>query len=280
MKIGIIGNGFVGKATQVLKCQEIDILCYDINPEMCSPLGITLQDLTENCPIIFISVPTPMDKNGECYLGILKSVIEELNSLNYNGFKVIRSTVPVGTSKKLGCFFMPEFLTETNYIHDFIHNKHWIFGYLNERKKEFKEIIMSLFKKSHTYKTIKYCNIHFLPTDEAEMVKLFRNCFLATKVSFCNEINEFCSLKKIDYEKIRELATMDERITPSHSNVPGKDGHYGFGGTCFPKDISNLRFEMEKEGMKSFVLSSVIERNEKVDRTEKDWLNDKGRASV
>jgi len=280
MKIGIIGNGFVGKATQIVACQEIDILCYDINPEMCIPKGITLEDITENCPIIFISVPTPMDKNGECYLGILESVIHELDKLNYQGYKVIRSTVPVGTSKRLMCYFMPEFLTETNYIQDFIENKHWIFGSLGKEDTEFQEMIQKIFSTAHQYKKIKYDTIHFLTTEEAEMVKLFRNCFLATKVSFCNEIYEFCSHKNINYESIRELATIDDRITPSHSKVPGKDGHFGFGGTCFPKDISNLRYEMGKIGMKSYILSSVMERNETVDRKEKDWLENKGRATI
>lgn len=280
MKIGIIGNGFVGKATRTLECKEIEILCYDINPEMCFPKGTTLKDLTDNCPVIFISVPTPMDKNGECYLNILESVVEEINNLQYTGFKIIRSTVPVGTSKKLGCFFMPEFLTETNYIQDFIDNKHWIFGCEDFQKEYFQELIQKIFNTAFEHEKIKYNNIHFLTTDEAEMVKLFRNCFLATKVSFCNEIYEFCSHKNINYENIRELATIDERITSSHSKVPGKDGHFGFGGTCFPKDMSNLCYTMKETGMKSFIIQSAIDRNEQIDRKEKDWLQDKGRASV
>ena len=66
MKIGIIGNGFVGKATFQLKCKDIEILAYDINPELCMPQGITLNDLM-SCNLIFISVPTPMNKDGSCY---------------------------------------------------------------------------------------------------------------------------------------------------------------------------------------------------------------------
>ena len=79
MKIGIIGNGFVGKMTRTLECKDIITLCYDINPEMCYPKGITLKDLTENCPIILANYQ-PMDK--KCYLGILESVIHEINKLN------------------------------------------------------------------------------------------------------------------------------------------------------------------------------------------------------
>ena len=284
MNIGIIGNGFVGKATQVLECENVTIFCYDKIPEMCSPIGTTLKDLVEKCQIIFVSVPTPMDKNGECYLNILESVVHELQSLAYTGFIVIRSTIPVGTSKKLECYFMPEFLTETNYINDFINNKCWIFGLLEndspERVLLFQKLIRKLFSFSHESKKILHNTIEFVSTEEAEMIKLFRNCFLATKVAFCNEIHQFCSLQNVNYENVRKLATLDERITPSHSFVPGKDGHFGFGGTCFPKDISNLRHEMNKKGMKSYILSAAIERNEKVDRKEKDWLKDKGRASV
>mgnify|MGYP000483459287 CR=1 FL=1 len=75
-------------------------------------------------------------------------------------------------------------------------------------------------------------------------------------------------------------ATADDRILPSHSKVPGHDGKRGFGGTCFPKDTSSLRYEMKTTGMKPYVMNAIIERNEKVDRPEKDWKNNKGRAVI
>ena len=107
---------------------------------------------------------------------------------------------------------------------------------------------------------------------------MFKNCFLATKVSFCNEVAELCKIKEINYENVRALAANDDRILHSHTKVPGHDGKGGFGGTCFPKDASSLRYEMEKENMKSYVLDAIITRNEKVDRPEQDWKADKGRA--
>ena len=112
------------------------------------------------------------------------------------------------------------------------------------------------------------------------MVKLFRNCFLATKVSFCNEIFEFCEKKGMNYENVRKLAANDDRILHSHTNVPGHDGKKGFGGTCFPKDTSSLKYEMSKIGMNPYILNAITERNEKVDRPEKDWCEDKGRAVI
>ena len=280
MKIGIIGNGFVGKATTQLKCKDIELLAYDINPNNCNPIGTILNDLI-TCEIIFISVPTPMNKDGSCCLNIIKSVLKDLSHIKYNGFIVLRSTVPPGTSDILNVYFMPEFLTEKNFQQDFINNKDWIFGLLNKSSDEkFKNKILLLFDLAFKNNRIKYNNIHFLTNKEAEMVKMFKNCFLSTKVSFCNEIYEFCKIKGINYEVIRKIACNDERIMHSHTNVPGHDGKFGFGGTCFPKDTSSLLYEMKKENMKSYILQNVVDRNTKVDRKEKDWENNKGRAVV
>ena len=81
-----------------------------------------------DCECIFISVPKPIKSNGECYLNILNNVIDDIRNLNYKGFIVIRSTIPIGTSNKLNSYFMPEFLTERNFEKDFKSNKDWIFG--------------------------------------------------------------------------------------------------------------------------------------------------------
>jgi len=280
MIIGVIGNGFVGKATYQLKCKDIDIKVYDINPELCIPKGLKLNEMND-CEIIFVSVPTPMRKDGSCHLDIVQNVLSDIKNIQYNGFVVLRSTVPVGTSDDLNCYFMPEFLTEKNFINDFINNKDWIFGLLgldSERDMQFKNKITELFRLAHMNDCIKYNSLHFLTNKEAEMVKMFRNCFLATKVSFCNEIYEYCEKKSINYENVRKIAANDERIMHSHTVVPGHDGRKGFGGTCFPKDTSSLKHEMDKIGMKPYIMEAIITRNELVDRPEKDWKNDLGRA--
>ena len=280
MKIGIIGNGFVGKATIQLECQDIEIIAYDINPELCIPIGTKMNDLL-NCQIIFISVPTPMKNDGSCYLEIIKNVKQELINLKFQNHIVLRSTVPVGTCDDLGFYFMPEFLTEKNYIEDFKNNKNWILGLKNNvRDIYFKESITNLINLAYKNKKIKYNNINFVLNKEAEMIKMFRNCFLATKVSFCNEINQFCQLKNINYENVRKYAAEDDRILHSHTKVPGPDGKYGFGGTCFPKDTNSLKYEMEKVNMNPYILNAIKERNEMVDRVEKDWNSDEGRAVI
>ena len=280
MIVGIIGNGFVGKATFQLKCKDIDILAYDINPASCVPQGLVLANMNK-CELVFISVPTPMSKNGSCHLNIIESVLRDLASIDYKGFVVLRSTVPVGTCDKLNCYFMPEFLTEKNFIDDFINNKDWMFGLLGKPEDEqMKEKISELFSLAHANDRIKHNNLHFITNKEAEMIKMFKNCYLSTKVSFCNEIYQFCEKKQVNYEVVRALATADERILASHTRVPGHDGQRGFGGTCFPKDTSSLRYEMQEANMTPYILNAIIERNELVDRPQKDWLLDKGRAAV
>ena len=81
---------------------------------------------------------------------------------------------------------------------------------------------------------------HIIKTDSthAEMVKYLTNSFLATKVSFANEIYQICEKLKVDYDKVVEYATLDDRLGKTHWQVPGPDGDYGFGGHCLPKDLS------------------------------------------
>ena len=274
MKIGIIGNGYVGKATCILKNHKHFFIIYDINPKLCSPIGITIDDIIKT-DLIMICVPTPMNKDGSCHLNILKSVIDDIkDKVNLDEkIIIIRSTVPVGTCKELNCYFMPEFLTEKNYLKDFKEREEWIFG-LKENNHEqngiFKNHIYELIRSNYYYGNIINNKIKYISSCEAEMIKLFRNNFLAVKISFCNEIAEFCNKKKINYEKIIDIACSDKRIGKSHTLVPGHDGKKGFGGTCFPKDIHNLKAEMDKINMTSYIINSTIERNENVDRLEKE----------
>ena len=280
MRIGIIGNGFVGKATQTLGCSDIELAIYDIDPTLCSPPGLTIEKMSDR-EIVFISVPTPMQANGECCLGVVKTVVQELDASNYRGLKVLRSTVPPGTSDTLGCHFMPEFLTEKNFEADFRNNKLWIFGLCTSRNTDEDKCVLSkLIELAYRNERIVSMRTSFITNKEAEMAKMFRNTFLATKVSLCNEFAQFCALKGIDYENVRVTATDDDRIGASHTAVPGPDGHKGFGGTCFPKDTGSMVYEMKRSGMRPYILEAVQTRNIEVDRPEKDWEADHGRAVV
>uniref|UniRef100_A0A6C0JXH4 Uncharacterized protein n=1 Tax=viral metagenome TaxID=1070528 RepID=A0A6C0JXH4_9ZZZZ len=270
MKLGIVGNGFVGKATALLACKDIECVVYDKDPSLCIPNGVVLKDLS-SCDVIFISVPTPMDKNGDCFTGIVSSVVRDIKS---SSIIVCRSTVPVGTCKKLGIYFMPEFLTEKNWKDDFFTTSLWIFGGQDDR---FKRMMTQMIYIAYGNDKIQNADIVFLSTDEAEAIKYFRNSFLATKVAFCNEFYRFCIKNDIDYSTVAKYACMDSRIGHSHVAVPGHDGKYGFGGTCLPKDTVSLRNQM---GADSILLSAVVERNNNIDRPEQDWKTDVGRAFI
>lgn len=279
MKIGICGYGFVGKATEQLKNDKINFVIYDKNPKLCNPPETSIEDLSK-CDLIFISVPTPMKKDGSCCIDIVTSAITSIR--NYGDpLIIIRSTVVPGTCDLLNCYFMPEFLTEKNFIKDFINNPCWIFGLLNSDKDElFKKQINVLINNAYDAKRIKSNEISFINNKEAELVKYFKNCYLATKVSFCNEMYSICDKLNISYDTVKDLAVKDIRITDSHTSVPGPDGKFGYGGTCFPKDVSALNTFMKNNDIKSYLLDATQRRNLEVDRKEKDWENNIGRSVI
>jgi len=280
MLIGIIGNGFVGKATKLLKSPSINILVYDIRPEVCEPIGIKLEDL-EKCDLVFYCLPTPMNHHGKCYTKLLEDAIPKLK----NPFKVIRSTVPVGFSQSQNCFFMPEFLTEANWRDDFINTPHWVFGLLEEDhntefNKEFIRRIECLFTTSWHEGLISSNKTLFITNNEAEMLKLIKNCYLSAKVGIMNELYDFCQAKDVNYENVKKILLLDPRIGITHMNVPGNDGLRGFGGTCFPKDTHSLYSQFQEADVNSTIFQSILDRNDNLDRPEREWAVDKWRTTI
>ncbi len=258
MRIGIIGNGFVGQATQLLESDLNKCIVYDINPQKCYPKGTTLKDMNY-CKIVFICVPTPPLDHGECNTSIVETCARSLKKyIDINKtYIVCRSTVILGTCDKLDIHHMPEFLTEKNWKDDFLNCKAWIFGSPNKDSR-FESTVRTLFSD-----TSLQGEIYFTNNKTAEMVKYTRNAFLATKVSFCNEIAELCRHLQMDYSHVRELFIKDPRIGGSHTMVPDGDGHRGFGGHCLPKDLTALLAFMKNEGVNSKVLQAVEERNQR-----------------
>ena len=278
MNIGIVGNGYVGKATQCLGGLKNNIIVYDTNPAKCVPEGTVIGDLTR-CDLVFVCVPTPANKEEACHTGIVEKVIEDLKYIGVKNI-FIRSTVPVGFCGDWDVNFMPEFLTEKNWQQDVRNCNNWIIGLSDSENKDVKEKIKTMLLNSKKEGKIKKVKITYSTTREAELAKLVTNSFLATKVSFFNEIEEFCRKKQINYENVRDLVAHDTRIGHSHTYVPGPDGKRGFGGTCFPKDISSLLSQMIDSGLMSYVLMGARNRNIDLDRPEKDWEKDKGRAVI
>jgi UDP-glucuronate decarboxylase len=268
MKIAIIGFGFVGKATSLFQHPSFEYYIYDLDKSKCKPENITLKDL-EKCDIIFISLPTPMNIDGSCDTSIIENVLQELNHSNI----VIRSTIPLGFSDKHNVYFMPEFLTEMNWKQDFIENKYWVFGIPEQRTEKKNLILEEIIQLSFKNKSIQYDNIIYLSNQEAELVKLLKNTYLSTKVSFFNEIYDFAVKRGIDYQKVVKIVGLDPRIGDSHMNVPNQ-GKRGYGGTCFPKDTNNIYALFQESNIKSYLLESNLKRNEYIDRPKRDWLKD------
>ena len=287
--IGIIGNGFVGKATKLL-FHNAKSLVYDIDPELCEPKGLTLNELLDKCLVVFICVPTPMGKDGECCLTYVDSVYNALldAGLKQSGnIVVLRSTVPAGTSDKYGFCFMPEYLTESNWRDDVVSTTQVFLGLSKDIMTN--EAIYNEVKNMFEDMLFRYDRQRKLIVGEPliyELQKTFCNAFLATKVGFCNEFKNYCDTLNSDlangvlYNNVVNSLRHDSRLGNSHFKVPGPDGQYGFGGTCFPKDIHSLEHQMKAASLSSPIISAVITRNETMDRPSKDWLKDKGRAAI
>lgn len=292
LNIGIIGNGFVGKATSLFANTFVKAITYDIDPDKCAPHGTTLHDII-SCDLVFVCVPTPMTADGKCYLGVVESVIDALRR-GVNGVAVdnasgasrvppivLRSTVPPGTCRRLGVHHMPEFLTEQRWEYDFRHTDKWIIG-VNESNPDheiFTSRIGSIIRHASRDKIIAGHEIWWASTCETELTKYARNAFLATKVAFFNEIYEYAeTLENVRYEWVREMTTVDSRIGPGHSRVPGSDGLRGFSGTCLPKDLCALITDMKEHQITPYVTQAVWDRNTQVDRPNRDWELNKGRS--
>jgi UDPglucose 6-dehydrogenase len=278
MNIGIVGQGYVGTAVKEVFSKHYEVDTHDLDKDKCSV--DYLEDLVELSNIIFVCVPTPMKKDGSCDTSIVEAVVKDINDMvvsrNVSGRIVaIKSTIPPGTTnrlnkecKNISVIFNPEFLTEANFIDDFKNQNRIIIGGERPSTTKLRQVYSLVFPNAKIVKT---------GSITAEMVKYFTNTFLATKVSFANEMKMICDELNIDYDKVVEYSTYDERLGKSHWAVPGPDGKLGFGGSCFPKDLNALIKLADELNIGTWVLRSAWETNLDV-RPEKDWKELKGRA--
>ena len=277
MKIGIIGNGFVGSAIMhgfILHAD--DIMIYDLDPKRSTH---SMKVLVNKSDVIFICVPTPMFESGECDLSIVKSVCKELSKYECIDEKVvvIKSTVVPGTAESLAnkypnmnFVFNPEFLTERKARLDFINTSRIILGSNNSLAND---IVEKLYRLRFPYTKI-------IKTDfgTAQLIKYMANCFFATKVSFMNEMYQVCGAIDGDWDTALEGFITDGRIGNSHIDVPGHDGDFGFGGKCFPKDLNAMIKRAEELGIDPVVMKGAWERNKQV-RKDLDWYDIPGAVS-
>ena len=175
MKIGIIGQGYVGSAIKIGFEPYYELETYDkynLDKSTCS-----LEKIVKRCDVIFVCVPTPMNKDGSCNTEIVESVVDDINKHNSKEkIVVIKSTISPGTTdrlnkkyKKISVIFNPEFLTEANFIEDFKNQKRIILGGTRKGTNKLRQIYGYVFPKAHIIKT---------GSKTAEMVKYMTNTYL------------------------------------------------------------------------------------------------------
>jgi len=283
-KIGIIGNGFVGSSVAFgfspqTGC-DAEVKIYDKDK---SKSKNTLDEVVNDSDYIFLSVPTPSNQDGSINLDILFSAFKDIdNVIDYEQDNqpiiMIRSTVTPGTTSKIqgkysrmNIVFNPEFLTERSAKFDFINQSRFIVGGTWGNTTRVEHLYKWRFGESTPVVRTNY--------QTAELIKYMNNCFFATKVSFLNEMYQIAEKCGANWEDAVDGFVRDGRIGHSHMNVPGPDGKFGFGGSCFPKDIQAMINFAETLGVEPDVLKGAWEKNLNV-RPEQDWKKLKGRAVV
>ena len=293
-KIAMLGVGYVGLVSGTgLADFGNEVVCYDIDSTKIENLkkGIIpiyepgLADLVkknvekgrlsfsmdfdqviQDSEVIFLAVPTPSGKAGEVDLSYVFTAVDNIAKV-INGFKVIvtKSTVEVGTNDKIRERMLgnnipaemfevvsnPEFLREGSAIGDFMRPDRVVLGTSSERA-------LNIMKE--IYRALYLIETPIVATDirTAEMIKYASNAFLATKISFINEIANLCELVGADVQMVAKAMGLDGRIGKKFLHAGP-----GYGGSCFPKDTSALTKIAEKAGMHASIVETVIAVNER-----------------
>lgn len=250
MKVGIVGMGAVGAAIARL---FPDSVAYD------EPKHLGARAEINGCDIAFICVPTPRNDDGSADTSIVEDVVSWIEAKTI----VIRSTVPVGTTRRLAekyrkdLVFQPEYGPAETPDHPFndLRNIRWIIlGGERRATERALRAWQQVYSSDITVRTTTY--------EAAELAKYMENAFLSMKVTFCNELYDIAEQVGVPYDELRELWLMDPRIGRSHTWVlPDKRG---FGGKCLPKDLDALIALAEEAGAQPALLRQVRETNARV----------------
>ena len=290
-KIAVVGTGYVGLVTGTCFAETGNqVICIDIDADKVEKMknGIipiyepnldtifernisakrlsfttSLEDGIKDAEIIFLALPTPPGEDGSADLSYILGVAEQLGKL-ITDYKVIvdKSTVPVGTAEKVHAVIAknaqvdfavvsnPEFLREGFAVSDFMKPDRVIIGTRDERARKVMESLYRPFVRQGN-------PIYFMDEKSAELTKYAANSFLATKITFMNEVANFCELVGADVDQVRVGIGSDSRIGKRFL-FPG----IGYGGSCFPKDVKALVKSGEDLNFKFEILSSVLKVNQ------------------
>lgn len=254
--VGVIGYGVVGSATgDVFLDAGNKLFVYDKFKKIGS-----MATVASNSDIVFVCVPTPTVDGMQD----LSPLMSALGSLAQEGCRVpvvIKCTVLPGTCDRLQTLFPelklvhnPEFLTEKNAKADFINQKAIVLSGEFHTTQLVADVFRLAFRDTpvHIYADFK----------TTELGKYIHNCFLATKVAFMNEVFNFAEELGTPYDAALSVAKLQGVIGDSHTKVPGPDGHFGFGGMCFPKDTEAL-LSMPRAPAILEILAAAVRSNNK-----------------
>jgi len=292
MKIAVIGTGYVGLVTGTCLAETgNDVICVDINEAKVKKMqagevpiyepGLdllfhrnieqerltfttNLADAVKDAQIIFMALPTPPGGDGAADLSYILGAAKDISKL-ITEYKVIvnKSTVPVGTADKVKAVFAentsievdvvsnPEFLREGVAVDDFMKPDRVVLGTKSERAKKLMTELYGPYVRQGN-------PILFMDERSSELTKYAANSFLATKITFMNEIANLCELVGADVDAVRRGIGSDDRIGKRFL-FPG----VGYGGSCFPKDVQALVKSSDDYAYDFQILKSVMEVNER-----------------